>query len=293
MVWLVPGVLARFNPLADETPVLVDVSRSGREYPTDFRSPLPFSVLHDNVSMYVDELVADAPGAGATLLQALFPNTYIDTNRSESDLDPQLILEPWPGPIESTMSKSGLGLLKSKSRYGEPLQERKLTVAEVTERLEKYYRPYHAELARLVDRLHRKHGIVYQLSCHCMSAIGAPTHKDPGQERPDFCISGVRGTTASSAFLELVQSSLASYGYDVKIDIPYIGGELNTRYGAPGKGIESIMIEINKRLFMDVATFKKTAGFAQVKAAMTALVRTLAQHAQARTGPAPSVSSGA
>lgn len=282
MPWLIPGVLVRFDPIAAETPILVDVSRSGREYPTDFRSPLPFSVLHDNVSMYVDELVAEAPSLGATVLQALFPNTYIDTNRSESDLDPDLIAGEWPAPIVPTMSRSGLGLLKGKSRYGEPLQERKLTVAEVTERLDKYYRPYHAELARALARLREQHGVVYQLSCHCMSAVGAPTHKDPGQKRPDFCISGVRGTTASVDFLELVRSSLASQGYEVKIDEPYIGGELNTRYGAPSRGVESVMIEINKRQFMDVATFKKTAGFAGVQSAMANLIGSLARHAAAR-----------
>jgi hypothetical protein len=32
------------------------------------------------------------------------------------------------------VSKRGLGLLKSKSRYGEPVQERKLTFAEVRRR---------------------------------------------------------------------------------------------------------------------------------------------------------------
>lgn len=284
MPWLVPGVLVRFDPTTPEAPILVDVSRSGREYPVDFRSPLPFSVLHDNVSMYVEDLVSDAPASGATVLQALFPNTYIDANRSESDIDPSLISGAWPGPIEPTMSKSGLGLLKSKSRYGEPLQERQLTVAEVTDRLDRYYRPYHAELARILHQFRTKHSVVYQLSCHCMSAIGAPTHKDPGQKRPDFCISGVRGTTASAAALDLIQSSLASQGYEVTIDVPYVGGELNTRYGAPAEGIESVMIEINKRLFMDVTTFKKTAGFTEVKSAMTHLVRTLARHRGSATG---------
>ena len=68
-------------------PVVVDVSRSGRFYPIDFRSPVPFSALHDNVSMYVDEVWKDAPAHGATMLQALFPNTYIDANRHELDID--------------------------------------------------------------------------------------------------------------------------------------------------------------------------------------------------------------
>jgi N-formylglutamate amidohydrolase len=284
MSYIVPGVLIRRNPVSPEVPVLVDVSRSGREYPVDFRSPLPFTVLHDNVSMYVDELVADAPRYGATLLHALFPNTYIDTNRSELDIDPDLIDGEWPGPLAPTVSKSGLGLLKAKSRYGEPLQERKLAVAEVMDRLDRYYRPYHAELKRNLDRLRGTYGFVYQLSCHCMSAIGAPTHRDTGRPRPDFCISGVRGTTASVEFLAFVEATIAGQGYVVKIDEPYVGGELNTRYGAPADGVESVMIEINKKLFMDVTNFKRKPEFGAIKATLDTLVQAVADRARRTVG---------
>src|SRR5579872_1125652 len=177
-----PGVFQRFDPAGDPAPVLIDVSRSGREYPHDFRSPIPFTTLHDNVSMYVEELCGDAPGAGATLLYACFPNTYIDTNRSAADVDETLIEGKWPGPIkQSDFTERGLGLLKRLSRYGEPMQERKLTVAELQARLANFHEPYHQELGRILSELRKRHGAAFQVSCHCMSAIGAPTHADPGK----------------------------------------------------------------------------------------------------------------
>ncbi|WP_164311572.1 N-formylglutamate amidohydrolase, partial [Streptococcus pneumoniae] len=71
---------------------------------------------------------------------------------------------------------------------GEPVQERKFTFAEVEERLNRYHRPYHRELKSIIDRVKSSYGFVYHLSCHCMSAIGAPTHPDAGEERPDFCL---------------------------------------------------------------------------------------------------------
>jgi hypothetical protein len=46
-----PGVFVRFDATGPEVPVLIDVSRSSREYPHDFRSPHPFTGLHGNVSM--------------------------------------------------------------------------------------------------------------------------------------------------------------------------------------------------------------------------------------------------
>ena len=143
------GVFVRHDPKTTPAPVLIDVSRSGREYPHDFRSPLPFTDLHDNVSMYVEDLYAIGPSLGATMLYACFPNTYIDTNRSAADIDETLIEGKWPGPIkQSDFTSRGLGLLKRLSRYGQPLQERKLTVEEVQQRLAIYHEPYHVELGR-------------------------------------------------------------------------------------------------------------------------------------------------
>jgi N-formylglutamate amidohydrolase len=189
-----PGIYIRYQPQAAPAPVLIDVSRSGREYPPDFRSPLPFTVLHDNVSMYVEDLYAVGPSLGASLLYACFPNTYIDTNRNAADIDESLIEGKWPGTIkQSDFTSRGLGLLKRLSRYGEPLQERKLTISEVQQRLAIYHEPYHAELARLLSEMKRQHGVAFQLSCHCMSAVGAPTHADPGKLRADFNLGNMNG----------------------------------------------------------------------------------------------------
>lgn len=284
-----PGVSYRHDPVVEPLPVLIDVSRSGREYPADFRSMVPFSVLHDNVSMYVDELWGAAPEVGATLLYALFPNTYIDTNRDEQDLDADLVEGEWPGELKPTASKRGLGLLKSKSRYGEPMQERKLTVAEVMERLENYHRPYHAELGGIIAAMKQRHGFAIQLSCHCMSAVGAPTHVDPGQERSDFCLgyqANVDGasdaTTASEEFIEFLAGTIRGLGYSCSINHPYAGGELIGRYGDPAGGVESVLVETNKKLFMDPATFRKTAGFAPLKADMDRILRAVADYARSR-----------
>src|SRR5689334_14476178 len=259
-MYVEPEIFHRFDPATSPVPVVVDVSRSGRLYPIDFRSPVPFTALHDNVSMYVDEIWKDAPRYGATLLQALFPNTYIDANRHELDIDPGLIDGEWPVPLEF-VSKTGLGLLKTVSRYGEPLQERKLTVAEINHRLDRYYRPYHRELQAIADRMHAAYGFYYNLSCHCMSAVGAPTHADAGKERMDFCIGNLKGTTSSTAFIEFVAQTIRAEGYTCSVNTPYSGGEINRLYGDTAGTRDSLMIEINKRTFMDVKAFRKYDGF--------------------------------
>ena len=267
MIHAQPGLFLRYEPTTAAVPLIVDVSRSGREYPPEYRSPLPFTTVHDNVSMHVEELYGGAPRQGATLLYCMFPNTWIDVNRDELDMDPAVVDGDWPIALRPTpRTLEGLGLIKSKSRHGEAFQERKLTVAEIGERLDKYYRPYHAELKRIIDDLYARFGVLRQISCHCMSAVGAPTHPDAGKPRPDFCVSDLNGTTTTPEFLALVVDTLKGVGYSVNVNDPYIDNVLIGRNSDPARGIDSVQIEINKKLFMDTRTFRATAGLAKLKA---------------------------
>lgn len=284
MITVLPGVFRRHDPAAAAAPVLVDVSRSGREYPPEFRSPLPFSEVHDNVSMYVEDLCAVAPDLGATLLYACFPNTFIDANRSAADVDETLIEGTWPGPItQSDFTQRGLGLIKRLSRYGTQMQERKLTVAELQDRLARYHEPYHQELARILAAMHAASGRAIQLSFHCMSAIGAPTHADPGQPRADFNIGDIHGTTCTPALFELVARTLEERGHSVSRNFPYYGGELTRRHSNLARRSESVFVEINKRHFIDTQTFRKTEGFAAIQASVEALIRAVVAHASTRS----------
>ena len=283
MIAVNPGVFHRHDPVGEPVPVLVDVSRSGREYPPEFRSPLPFTEVHDNVSMYVEDLCAAAPEYGATLLYACFPNTFIDTNRSAADVDEGLIEGKWPGPIAlSDFTQRGLGLIKRFSRYGTEMQERKLTVSELQARLANYHEPYHRELARILAGMREASGRAVQLSFHCMSAVGAPTHADPGQARADFCIGDLHGKTCTPELFDLVARTLQDRGHSVSRNFPYYGGELTRRHADLAAGTQSVFIEINKRHFIDTRTFKKTEGYGAIKATVDALLRAVVEHARAR-----------
>jgi N-formylglutamate amidohydrolase len=120
--------------------------------------------------------------------------------------------------------------------------------------------------------MHARFGVVRQISCHCMSATGAPTHPDAGQPRPDFCIGDLNGKTASPEFRALIVDTLKTMGYSVTVNTPYVGNVLIGRHGNPARGIDSIQIEINKKLFMDTQTFRATAGLARVKADIDTLL---------------------
>lgn len=268
-----PGVFTRFDPRATPVPVVFDVSRSGREYPPDFRSPLSFTEVHDNASVYMDDFYSVAPDYGAALLVASFPNTYIDANRPTNDVDPEVVDGEWPGGIQQTGAGSrGLGLIKTKSRYGHPFQEHPLSVADIQRRIDQYWTPYHTELGRIIRDTRERHGLTVQVSCHCMSAVGMPTHPDPGEPRADFCIGDMNGTTADPKYTDFLVSQLKAEGYSVTVNHPYNGGVLMSRYADPANGIHSLMIEINKKRFMDIETFKLNDGAPKIRETVERLV---------------------
>ena len=81
-------VLERFDPEGPFAPAVFDSPHSGRTYPDDFGHSIDRVYLRRTEDAFIDELFADAPGQGATLLCALFPRSYVDPNRAPDDIDP-------------------------------------------------------------------------------------------------------------------------------------------------------------------------------------------------------------
>ena len=87
---------------------------------------------------------------------AAYPRTYIDVNRAETDIDAELLSEPWPGPLEpNEKTRRGLGLIRRYVEPGVEINLRRLAPAEVAARIEGIYHPYHAALAALVEEIAR------------------------------------------------------------------------------------------------------------------------------------------
>lgn len=284
-----PGVYTRRDPdAAAAVPVIFDIPRSGREYPADFDAQAGFGDLHSSVSKHLETLYDGVSRHGATWLYARFPNAYIDANRHIRDIDPGMLDGEWPEPLEpSDKSKAGIGLIPlvvrgSKNIYTQP----RLPVAEVRRRIDGFYRPYHAELARILRGFREQHGVAYHLSCHSMgSRIPAPAER-AGQLRSDFDLGDRRGTTADPAFTEFVRETLAGMGYEVTLNTYFIGAECVRQHGAPADGVHSLQIEMRRNLYMDEATGARNAGFAQVREHMTQLGAAVAQYARDRQGRA-------
>jgi N-formylglutamate amidohydrolase len=242
---------------------VLDSPHSGTIFPDDHDFTCSPHLLRQGQDLLVDQLFADAPAGGATLLQALFARSYIDVNRALDDLDPQLLDGPWPGPLSpGEKSRFGMGLVRRTCRPGLPVYSRKLAPAEIQGRIDGYYHPYHAALSAIIAGRWREFGAVWHLNCHSMpaSATGEPKRRDI-----DFVLGDRDGTTCAPQFTRTVAHLLEEMGYKVQINDPYRGVEIVRRYGAPAEGVHSLQIEISRRLYMNEDTLQPHAGFGMLK----------------------------
>lgn len=275
---------AVFRPAAEPGPVLFDSPHSGFDWPADARPVASESQLRTTWDAFVDRLWGDAPAGGATLIAARFPRAYIDTNRAEDDIDPELLAGPWPATLVVTdYSRRGMGLIRRYALPGVPMYDRRLTVAEVRRRIDDYYRPYRGLLRDTLDELHARHGTVWHFNCHSMKSRGNDMNTDSGAMRPDFVISDRLGRTADPALTRWVAEYFTGRGFSVKINDPYRGGNLVATFGAPERGRHSIQIEVNRALYMDEAAFTPGPRFAALQRELAEFARVAVARAKDKT----------
>lgn len=281
------------NPL----PLIFDSPHSGRVYPEDFRFSCPFEILEKAEDNYVDELFQSVPAHGGALLCALFPRTYIDVNRALEDIDPELLAEGfeahWPYEIKpSNRSHAGIGLIRRLVRPGIPVYDCKLDIREILYRIDNYYKPYHNQLADLIDEAHYNFGQSWHVNCHSMphgAGMGGGTGSGlsraltPGAlaAMPDFVLGDRDGTSCDLAFTHAMRDFLKGLGYRVAINNPYRGVELLRRHAAPATGRHSIQIEISKALYWDETSNRKSRNYSDLKDDIEKLIKFCADYVSA------------
>lgn len=256
-------------------PLVFDSPHSGTHYPDDFRPVCPMALLRQAEDAYVDELWGAGPSLGVGIVAATFPRAYIDPNRSLEDMDQALLDAPWPGPVApGDKTSRGIGLIWRLVKSEIEIYDRKLSIEEVRGRIDRYWKPYHAALDRMIDDAHGRFGAVWHVDCHSMQARGTKLSVDgPGTLRADFVLGDRDGTTCDPAFTRFVAERVAGMGYSVKVNDPYKGVEIVRKHGRPGEGRHSLQIEIKRSLYMDEDSFAKVPGFAKLQADLTTLTR--------------------
>jgi len=255
------------RPLQQTEPFVFNSPHSGRIYPELFlnMSRLDRVAIRRSEDHYVDELFADVVQMGAPLLAAQFPRAWLDVNREPYELDPRMFDGPLPpfANIGSMRVAGGLGTIPRLVAENMDIYRGRLSVEEGLSRIEQVYRPYHANLRRLIAQTHVQFGKAILIDCHSMPAN---VRVAGGSRRPDIIIGDRYGASAAHDLSRAAVSFLSGLGYHVVRNKPYAGGFITEHYGRPGRGLHALQIEINRGLYVDEASLAKTPGFELLKA---------------------------
>jgi N-formylglutamate deformylase len=271
----------RYDPTGPELPIIVEIPHAGLEIAPPFLAPLvaPARAVARDADLHVDALYEDAPAEGATVLVSRISRYVIDVNRSEFDVDSEV--------AEGGRSDIRLqhGLVWRATSDGEPALARRLTAAELRERLDLVWRPYHRELAAIIERKLSLFGVAIVLAAHSMPSFERgrrPAHAagtaasplllardrtgTPAGARADV-VPGTRGRkSAAGLYIDAVESHAVAQGWTVRHDDPYAGGYTTQHYGRPADRVHVVQIELARRLYLDEETLRPAAGFGVVRA---------------------------
>ena len=133
-------------------PLIIDSPHSGTEYPLDFNHQAEPSKLRQAEDTHVNELYEYVSSIGGVFIEAKFPRSYIDPNRSETDFIFEDLNEKNNSISEikfnpTIKSELGIGLVWIKiPPNGEPMYKDKITLKQLMDRVNIYHRPYHKKL---------------------------------------------------------------------------------------------------------------------------------------------------
>lgn len=276
-----PGVVTVVPPSGARVPAVFDSPHSGTTVPPDSARAVSDAQVLKASDTHVDALWDHVPALGAPYLIAEFPRSYLDVNRNLADIDLAMIDGDWPHKVrDSATARRGMGLMWRYAWGDTPMNRRKLTIAEVENRIDTYWRPYHSLLSGLIGDTARRFGHVVHVNCHSMPSVGHSMSADPpGSQRPDVVLSDRDGTSCDPGLVPALAKVFRDHGLTVAVNDPYKGGELVIANNDPAAGCHSVQIELNRRLYMDEETRERTDGFGALKDILRKVAAAAIDHA--------------
>lgn len=251
---------------------------SGRVYPDDLidQAQVEGRVLRSSEDAYVDLLLAPAPACGAPLITTEVPRAYVDFNRAENELDPALIAGA-PRAGSNPRIASGLGVIARVVAGGRPIYRAPLSMAQAEGRLARYWRPYHAALADLLEAQRARFGRALLIDVHSMPHEALAGLGPRGAPRPEIVLGDRHGAACRPEVMAAVEAVFAGAGLRVARNAPFAGAYTAQRYGRPEAGTEVVQVEIDRRLYLDEARVEPGPDFAAFATLMARVVADLAE----------------
>jgi N-formylglutamate deformylase len=213
-------------------PLLVSLPHCGTLIPPSMLERMvPRAQALEDTDWHVDELYAFVGELGASLIVPRFSRYVIDLNRPPDD-------EPMYSGVNST------GLCPERFFSGEALYrpDQQPDRAEVAQRREQYWRPYHDALQRELIRLKTRHGHALLLDGH---SIKSEIPWLFSGRLPDLNLGTADGATCAPSLRTAMSQALqAQQVFTHVVDGRFKGGYIARRYGTPIENMQAAQLEM-------------------------------------------------
>ncbi|WP_068546544.1 N-formylglutamate amidohydrolase [Thalassotalea crassostreae] len=210
------------------------------------------SELNNMTDWFTHDLFHDASQSLGKELVFPISRLLVDPERFYNDDD-----EP--------MSKVGMGVLYSRTATGAPLKDDKFIKDEYrSELLGKYYFPHHKRLFDLVNENLSESIRVLIIDCHSFPSKPLPYEQERCYPRTDICI-GTDAFHTPKNVTEELKRGFINEGLSVAINKPFKGTITPIDFYQKNPNVCSIMIEVNRAIYMNEKNITKLKSFNKVK----------------------------
>lgn len=250
--------------------MILHIPHSSTFIPHDIRSTFPLadeqlqSELLHMTDWFTDELFGLADDTVKRLVYGV-SRLVCDPERYCDDA-----LEP--------MASKGMGVIYTKTSDGRTLRGQ-LSADQRQHLIDGFYIPHHAALESGVRGELDTRGFSLIVDCHSFSSVPLPHEPDQDTRRPDLCI-GTDTVHTPSWLVETIQRFAASVGWTVSIDRPFSGTIVPAPVYANDARVLSVMLELNRKLYMDQATGVRTADFQRCRDTVVLLLADIRDNAE-------------
>ncbi len=170
--------------------------------------------------------------------------------------------ERFTDDTKEVMAQYGMGVLYEKNDEGETIR---IVTPELKEKiLSEYYWKHHEKLSKAVNNQLNLFGKAQIIDCHSYPSIPLKRDLNKNPKRPDFNI----GTDSFHTPIKLIELSISFFkerGYTLGIDWPYRGSIVPLEHYQKNKNVHTIMLEINRSLYLKEPTNEKSERYLEIK----------------------------
>lgn len=224
--------------------ILINIPHSSLNIPNEFfkRVLIDKLYLEEELELITDLYVEQLFESDLSyIIKANFSRIFCDIERFKDE-------------EKEIMSKIGMGVVYTKTTKGDRLIKCDAEYENFV--FENYYDVYHSKLNEVTEKIINKFGNCIIIDAHSFSEELLKRTNIKYSNLPDFCI-GFEKDFFDEKIVDILKNTFEKHGFSVDFNNPYSGSIVpNNYYFSKDNRVKSVMVEINKNIYLDKNNMK-------------------------------------